>query len=125
MQCISPDARFLKYRISMGAVQCNVFLSLLKLYNLHKCMQVFEKLEAGELDGSPDAWTHAALCLAYRRGGQFPAVLEVYNTMAEGGMPIYKDVFYAVLEACERLDLWKEGRQILQHIKVDFDRSTH
>lgn len=81
-------------------------------------VQVFDRLAAGELNGKPDAWTHAALCLALRSGSQYLAVLEVYATMRDQDMPIYKDVFYAVLEACERLGLWKEGREVLRHIQV-------
>ena len=81
-------------------------------------MQVFDKLAAGELDGKPDAWTHAALCLAFRRGEQYLAVIEIYNNMQDQDMPIYKDVYYAALEACERLGLWKEGREVLRNVQV-------
>ena len=38
--------------------------------------------------------------------------------MREQGMPIYKDVFYAALEACERLGLWREGQDVLRHVQV-------
>ena len=88
---------------------------------LRYCLwQVFERLAEGELSGKPDAWTHSALCLAFRRGQQFSAVFEVYKMMREQGMPIYKDVFYAALEACERLCLWREGQDVLRHVQVKF-----
>lgn len=83
-------------------------------------LQVFDRLSAGELDGKPDAWTHSALCLAFRRGEQHQAVMEVYRMMKAENMLVYKDVFYAVLEACERLGLWREGRDVLQDIQVPF-----
>ena len=99
----------------------NLNLPLTK-YQVKTVTQVFERLAAGELDGRPDAWTHSALCLAFRRGEQHSAVLEVYKMMREQEMPIYKDVFYAALEACERLGLWREGQDVLRHVQVTFCR---
>ena len=81
-------------------------------------MQYFEQLESGELDGRPDQWTYAAVVLALRRGGQHEKVVNMIRLMEARRVPFYKDVYFAALEACERLGLWNEGRQILQTMQV-------
>ena len=81
-------------------------------------MQFFERLANGKLVGRPDSWSYAAMALAYRRGEQYTSVLQIYKEMRSQSMPIYKDVHFAVLEACERLGLWKEGREALRFIQV-------
>ena len=81
-------------------------------------MQYFTQLVEGELTGGADAWSYAAMALAYRRGQQFEAVLQTYREMRAQSMPIYKDVHFGVLEACERLGLWNEGREVLRYIQV-------
>jgi len=80
--------------------------------------QYFTSLREGKLAGSADSWSYAAMALAYRRGQQYTAVLQIYGEMRDRGMPIYKDVHFGVLEACERLELWKEGREVLRYIQV-------
>lgn len=108
-----------EHGIELNTLACNALITTLgRAGRWQYALQVFERLAAGELDGSPDAWTHAALCLAFRRGEQFSAVLEVYTIMQEQQLPIYKDVFYAALEACERLGLWKEGQEVLRTIQA-------
>ena len=81
-------------------------------------LQYFTQLVEGELAGGADAWSYAAMALAYRRGRQHEAVLQIYGEMRERGMPVYKDVHFGVLEACERLGLWNEGREVLRYIQV-------
>jgi hypothetical protein len=79
---------------------------------------MFTRLIDGKLASTADSWSYAAMVLAYRRGGQYASLLQIYGEMRARSMPIYKDVHYAVLEACERLGLWKEGREALQFIHV-------
>lgn len=86
--------------------------------DLASLVQYFEQLEAGKLDGRADSWSFAATVLALRAGGQHQRVLDLYHRMQAGGYPIYKDVYHAALEACERLGLWQEGRQVLHDIQV-------
>ena len=86
-------------------------------------MQYFEQLESGELNGRPDQWTYAAVVLALRRGGQHQKVVDMIRLMEARRVPFYKDVYFAALEACERLGLWNEGRQILQSMQVS--HSSH
>ena len=86
--------------------------------------QFFEQLAQGELDGRPDAWTFAAIVLACRAGEQWALVLRFYGEMRALHMPIYIDVFYAVLESCERQGLWKEGRDVLQDMRVRTQQET-
>lgn len=82
------------------------------------CLQFFDQLAAGELEGRPDAWSYSAMALAYRRGEQYTLVLDTYQEMLRGNMPVYHDVYYGVLESCERMGLWQEGRDTLRQMQV-------
>lgn len=81
-------------------------------------LQFFQALESGELDGEPDEWTYAALILALRRGQEYPQIIIFFAEMQEKDLAIYRDTYFAALEACERLGLWSEGGQILQTMQV-------
>ena len=81
-------------------------------------LQYFDRLTAGELDGRPDSWSFAAMALACRSGEQFPKLLEIYREMRRRRLPIYRDVYFSVLEACERLGLWQQGRDTLLQMQV-------
>ena len=58
------------------------------------------------------------MVLALRRGGEHSQVLDMLELMQEQGIAIYRDVYFAALEACERLGLWNEGQQVLQIMQV-------
>ena len=44
--------------------------------------------------------------------------MEIFRELRGKGLPVYKDTYFAALEACERLGLWTEGRAVLEAMQV-------